>query len=388
MSMSSEPNDAASPPGIEAEPRPPRGVEAEDTGAELTEPFDPTQVRIEHRTATVDLLVKRLRANEIDLQTEFQRAGGLWSDAAQSRLIESLLVRIPLPAFYLDATDEERWLVVDGLQRLSVLKRFVIDETLTLTGLEFLGNLRGKRFSELPRPMQRRIEESQVVLYIIQPGTPPALKFNIFKRINTGGLPLSPQEIRHALNQGPAAKLLQRLTEQPQFTRVVGDSLQSQRMTDRECVLRSLAFTLTPPDRYRSQDLDTFLHQQMGALNAMGDAERDDLERRFLRAMDAAWSLFGNDAFRKRYRPGEPRKPINKALFEAWVVGLDTLSDAELASLVARRDELQRAFVDLMNSDSAFVESISQATGDAGHVQRRFSTLQRLTREVLDAAHA
>src|SRR6266478_137560 len=112
------------------------GIEKETiTGGEkITEPFDPTLIRVEPRPSTVDLLLSRIKLEEIDLSPAFQRHDGIWNDGAQSRLIESLLIRIPLPAFYLDATDEEKWVVVDGLQRLSTLKRFVIDKKLRLTG--------------------------------------------------------------------------------------------------------------------------------------------------------------------------------------------------------------------------------------------------------------
>lgn len=105
------------------------GIELEEIGADesITEPFDPTLIRVANKPITIDLLVARLRENELNLAPNFQRKAGIWTDGAQSRLIESILVRIPLPAFYMDATDDEQWIVVDGLQRLTTLKKFVID---------------------------------------------------------------------------------------------------------------------------------------------------------------------------------------------------------------------------------------------------------------------
>lgn len=356
--------------------------EEEGSAELLTEPFDPAKIRIETRTMTFDLLIRRIRAGEINMSPDFQRTAGLWKPRAQSRLIESLLIRIPLPAFYMDATDEEKWLVVDGLQRLTVLQHFVIDQSFGLTELEFLTTHTGKKFGDLPRPLQRRIEETQVTVNLIQPGTPLEVKFNIFKRINTGGLPLSGQEIRHALNQGPAAQLLELLAALPEFQEVAGRSLRNERMTDRECVLRFLAFVLIPYSAYRSPDLDGFLNQQMKRLNGLTEAERNRLGARFGRAMVAAQRIFDDDAFRKRYRLREPRKPINKALFECWSVGLDALSDPQLAELVERRGALRTRFMELMQ-DRAFDAAISQGTGDTAKVRRRFAEVERIIRETL-----
>ena len=360
-----------------------QGLDEEESNAELiTQPFDPTKIRIETRTMTVDLLISRIKAGEIDLSPDFQRKAGLWKEGAQSRLIESLLIRVPVPAFYLDATDDDRWLVVDGLQRLTVFRRFVINQDLALTQLEFLKDLTDKRFPGLPRHMQRRILETQVTVNLIQPGTPSDVKFNIFKRINTGGLPLSPQEIRHALNQGPAAAMLEILAALPEFLRVAGDSLKDQRMTDRECVLRFLAFALTPYSEYRSPNLDGFLNDQMRRLNAMSEEERDRLRGRFSRAMHAAHRIFGVDAFRKRYASTDHRKPINKALFECWSVTLDALSDHQLTVLAERREALRAAFINLMNVRE-FDAAISQGTGDIRKVQLRFGEVERIARETV-----
>lgn len=357
-------------------------VDTEDTGADLiAKPFNPVEIRIDQKPMTVDLLAKRLLANEIDLAPDFQRAGNLWSQKTQSRLIESLLIRIPIPAFYLDGTNDERWLVVDGLQRLTAIHRFMVTKKLQLAELEFL-DLNGKGWDDLPRALQRRIEETQVVAYLIQPGTPPEVKFNIFKRINTGGLPLSPQEIRHAINQGPAAVLLRDIAASEAFTNATAGGIRDERMTDRECVLRFFAFTMSPPQQYKSQDLDTFLNSQMRALGAMPEGDRGRLVEQFKLALERATVVFGNDAFRKRYGLNDGRKPINKALFEAWTVNLASL-DVGQAALLAERAALVRSkFIELMN-DREFERSVTAGTGDARTVNERFSRVRKLLDEVL-----
>ena len=359
-------------------------IEPEDTTGEegITDPFNPALIRVDSRQLTLDLLLSRIRHDELDLQPSFQRKGDIWTDGAKSRLIESLLIRIPLPAFYVDATNDDKWLVVDGLQRLTSLKRFVIDQNLQLRGLEFLTNLEGKTYSELSRPFQRRIIETQVTVYLIQEGAPPEVKFNICKRINTGGLPLSAQEIRHILNQGKAADILAQLASTSEFKKVMGTSIRDDRMADRECVLRFLAFTMTPYTMYKAKEYDSFLNDSMAKMNHMSDEELSELGSHFRRAMIAAYDIFDRDAFRKRYKAGTPRYPINKALFESWSVNLSQLDDEALSLLVARKDKLKERFITLM-SNREFDEAISQGTGNINKVQRRFSYIKQLIAEVL-----
>lgn len=361
------------------------GVEPEDTSIDeqITEPFDPALIRVDTRPMTIDLLRLRIEYNELDLAPGFQRKSGIWKIEAESRLIESMLIRIPLPAFYIDATNDEKWLVVDGLQRLTTLKRFMVEKTLRLRGLEFLKQFDGKSFDELPRNYQRRISETQVTVYLIQTGTPDKVKFNIFKRINTGGLPLSSQEIRHALNQGKATQVLIRLADSKEFQQAVANGIKDERMADRECVLRYIAFTITPYFGYK-KDFDDFLNTAMATMNKMPDYELEELERRFIRAMEIARKVFGNDAFRKRYKAGAPRQPINKPLFESWSVNLSQLNDEQVDKLAARGDILRQKFIDLMNKpDRKFNEAISLATGDPKKVRLRFEAIEQLIRDVL-----
>jgi hypothetical protein len=361
------------------------GIESESSPGEenITEPFDPALIRINSKQMTIDLLLARIERSELDLQPSFQRKGGLWDKGVQSRLIESLLIRIPLPAFYVDATADEKWLVVDGLQRLTALNRFIIDKSLRLCELEYLKHLTGKNHSELSRPLQRRIAETQVIVYLIEEGTPPEVKFNVFKRITTGDLPLSPQEIRHVLNQGKASEMLIKLASSHEFKKAISDSIKDDRMGDRECVLRFLAFTMTPYSSYRAKEYDSFLNDCMAKMNKMSDQELFSLEERFRRAMNAAYTIFGTDAFRKRSKVDSRRSPINKALFESWSVNLDCLSNEELALLSRRAGRLKEKFIDLMGIRE-FDEAISQGTGHIKKVQCRFSFIERLIKEVLN----
>lgn len=364
------------------------GVEVEDIGGdeEFKEPFDPSLIRVETRQMTLDLLLTRIREMEIDLLTDFQRKAGIWKDPVQSRLIESMLIRIPLPAFYFDATNDDKWLVVDGLQRLHTLTRFVIKQELRLKGMEFLTDLNGRAFGELSRNYQRRIVETPIIAYLIQEGTPANAKFNVFKRINTEGLPLSSQEIRHALNQGKVTKFLGELASSDAFKTATCNSIRDDRMADRECVLRFLAFTITPYDTYGQRkiaDLDSFLNEKMSEMNKMSQDELDLLKQRFEQSMYLAHTVFGHHAFRKVYSVNGPRYPINKALFETWSVTLGKLSHEESSLLVDRQGVLLDKFVLLLKEQFGFLDSVSQGTGDPRKVMLRFRSVSNLVAEVL-----
>lgn len=364
------------------------GIDDEETiesADEIHDPFDPTLIRVERENPTIDLLVKRIRHNEINLSPDFQRKGGIWTDEAQSRLIESILIRIPLPAFYVDATDEDNWLVVDGLQRLTALKRFIVDQSLPLRGLEFLHQWENKKFEELPRSLQRRIEETAVTFFAIQKGTPEEVKFNIFKRINTGGLPLSPQEIRNALNGERVRQFILKLVQSQEFKLATSNSINDKRMADRECATRFLAFMRQDPSRYHRKDFDAFLNRVMSDLDnpsIISESGLRELERQFYTAMDRARLIFGFYAFRKFYGRQYRLMPINKAIFESWSVNLARLSPGQADTLIAQKDRVLEAFARLMQNYT-FAQDVSQGTGSPPRVHRRFSAIKKLIEEVL-----
>lgn len=358
--------------------------EATDDDVTIVNPFNPAEVEVDVRSPTIDLLMKRLQqGGELQLQPDFQR-NIVWSLRAKSRLIESILVRIPLPAFYVDGTDEHRWIVVDGLQRLSAIKEFAVDKTMRLFDLEFLPQYNECRFDDLPRDLRRRFEETQVTVHVIKPGTPENVKFIIFKRINTGGMPLSPQEIRHALNQGPVTSLLKELALNQTFRQATG-GIREDRMNDREYVLRFCAFYLEPEPLAVPADFnfDTFLIAAMKRINGMDDAGRMRLRAAFETAMMLATGIFDGFAFRK-WAPYDLRKrPLNKALFESWAVALAKLDPINSRLLVARKDAVVRKSRELLQTPE-FDRAITQGTSQPSRVEYRFEKVARIIAEVLN----
>ena len=361
--------------GLELEPEDPDSLE-------IHRPFNPEKIKVRTLSIVVEQLVSRISHGEIDLTPDFQRMRGIWSTPRKSRLIESLLLRIPIPVFYVSADIDDNWSVVDGVQRMSTIYDFV-EGSFALTGLEYLADLEGSVHEDLPRNMRRRIGETQLIINVIEPGTPSEVMFNIFHRINTGGMTLNGQEIRHALHPGPVRNYLRDLAQEDEFLIATDYSIQQSRMADRECVLRFLAFYISPWEEYDTNDLDGFLVEAMKKLNRMKRGERRELATTFKETMATAAAIFEEDAFRKRYDVSDRRKPINKALLEAWSVGLARRKPAELKVLVRRKKRLRGKFLELLSEDQEFDISVSTSTGVPQRVKKRFEEVDRLIGECL-----
>ena len=356
-------------------------VEKEDLGADgkPTKPYAVAKLKMEPKHLSVFQALRKIERKEINLSPDFQRAF-VWDDVKQSRLIESVLIRIPLPAFYLDATDQVNWNVVDGLQRLTTLYRYCRGASFPLKGLQFLRDLEELTFDKLPAKYQVLIEDdTQLLFYNLMPGTPLEAKFTIFSRVNTGGMQLTPQEIRHALNQGPVTNLLSRLAREPSFRRATQGVVESLRMSDRELVLRALAFMQSSVDEYKEfNELDAFLLNAMTKLNQLSAQELDALAEEFIESVEKVHKIFGRYAFRKFTQRGGRRSPLNKALFETWVVSVRRYSQG---TLMKNQEAILVAFAELISHSVGFVRSISSNTASFSAVNTRFTEVRKLLEE-------
>jgi len=349
-----------------------------------TFPFNPKEIDIDAKTVYLGMIIQRLKANppEIDLYPSFQRKSGIWNNTKQSRLIESILIRVPLPAFYFDGTNDNKWLIVDGLQRLSTLNRFVITKELRLENMEFLDELNGMKYDQLSREFQRRIEETQIMAYVIKPGTPADIKFNIFQRINTVGISLNAQEIRHALYQGIPAQFVTELANLPSFKKAT-NNINPKRMRDCDWVTSFISFYILLYANYRP-NLDLFLNEGMNRLYELTNSQLLGLREVFDKSMNTAFQIFGENAFRKNSSKSKRKKPLNKAIFDVWSVTLARLTDNERQILVNHKELVNKEFIELMTKDYDFIQAISQGTGDRGKVSFRFRSVESLVNKILN----
>lgn len=360
--------------------------EGYDNGNADIENVVPADVNIGQRPMNVYNLMERLLNREIELSPDFQRNRNLWTPEQQSRLIESLMLKIPIPTFYFSASDDDKWKVIDGVQRLSAFENYLVghineqDECIKqpLTGLEYMTDFNGLTFDELPRQYVRRIKETPIVVYTVEKGTPDPIVYNIFQRINTGGLHLNSQEIRHALYVGKSTAMLRRLAESEEFLTVTQHSIDTERMTDCEYVNRFVAFTELKLTDYKG-NIDGFLRMALKKVNDYDDINILRVERSFRRAMNYCQRIFGRYAFRK-YNENWRRGPINKALFESWSYVFSHMTDEEMERLSNKNDILLKRFQKkLQNID--YINALK--SGDQYSVVRRIEMTESVVREIL-----
>lgn len=386
-------------------------------------PFDPAEIDIDAKDITVFSLLERIRSKEIILDTDYQRNSNLWNRYRQSQLIESMLLGIPIPAFYFaidaDFKDElglmrQSWQVVDGLQRLCVIRNFMIGypeggscggPVMRLKGMQYLRSLDNKSYDELPEALKRTLLEVNIKANIIRKSTPLAVKLNIFRRLNTGGLPLSMQEIRHAMHSNGSAQLLKKLASSNDFKNATQNRVSCRRMGDREFVNRFLAFYLLGVESYGG--MDVFLEESLAKIDRWAGPNLQELnkdwmeedtrvraiESNFAAALLTMHKAFGDDAYCQldpSKQQANDRRRINKALFEVFTVCVARMSVAARQALVDATEmvrlEYRKLFEDRLETGLSNLVSVS--TGNKSRVFKRYEIvsafLARMTGEQVE----
>ena len=364
--------------GVEPEREVAEAIEGVDleTGAGWGDyPLDAVFVRTEQRT--VGEVVHRIQRNRYILDPDFQR-DFVWPNQKQSKLIESCVMRIPLPVFYVAEAPDGRIIVVDGLQRLTTFTRFLLNE-LRLIGLvsaDRTGSheLEGKIYEELPLNLQERVSDTQLTMYILDAKAPERARLDIFERVNSGAQ-LTRQQMRNALYNGPSTQWLKSAAEGDAFQAATAGSLDSKTMRDREAINRYCAFALIGWESYTTGDMDSFLAIGLKRLADTSEEKRQQLRTGFDEAMMLSKRLFGHHAFRKSLTSrfaNAPRSVINISLFDVSAVFFAGLAKTSDEALIM---ELRDMMMELL-ADEDFVRSITYSTNSTQAVQNRFSTFK------------
>ncbi|MEE9394284.1 MAG: DUF262 domain-containing protein [Planctomycetota bacterium] len=337
-------------------------------------PIDTVLIRTEPRT--VFEILRRIEKGSFVMDPDFQR-DFIWPEEVQSKLIESVLMRIPLPVFYLAEDSEGRMVVVDGLQRLSTFQRFCTGKLpLKLPGQS---ELDGKRFDELAPKLQNRIEDCNLTLYIIDAKVHERARLDIFERVNSGA-PLTRQQMRNCLYSGASTRFLKEEAGTDVFREATGGSINIKTMRDREFVNRFCAFQLLEIELYKG-DMDDFLALALTEMNKKSTSELERLSQQFRDSLANNYSIFDNHAFRKHKKPDDRRSVLNASLWDVMSTGLASYSVSDVARCAASS---RAGFYRLM-CDKEFVDVITYGPNDARKVKRRFAMARAMFEEVFRA---
>jgi hypothetical protein len=363
--------------GIEVE------IEGVDAGNDQTEKlWDAKSIRVDQKVYSIRRILDMIDGGSLDLNPDFQRLQA-WEPEQKSRLVESVFLRIPLPAFYFSSDMENKMQVVNGVQRLSALREFYKDGY-KLERLEYLFDLCGKGYSDLKEEMWgRRFDGAQLQINVVDPQTPSEVKFDIFKRINRGGTPLNAQEIRHCLSTGRSRDFLAALAASENFNCAADDAVKDhKRMADRELALRFCALKLWREEKIRYGDyygsMDKFLdavNEQLGTAEQIDDSEQKRLAGLFENAMRNSAAVFGCRAFRRT-----ESAPLNKALFDSISVGIAECSEE---AVKARAAEIKEKIYGAIENDPELAGAIAQSANSVKKVEYRFEFMEKLFLEMV-----
>lgn len=372
---------------------------ADDWNAELEEELTSEDLEglvVYSRDWTVETIMSQVTKGNIDLDPKFQRRNA-WSEHKRSKLIESLIIRVPVPELVLaeDPNSKGSFIVIDGKQRLLAIAGFVAPEKYDswqspkLKKLTVRSDLDGVSFRDLVDDETysddlRLFQNADIRCTVISAYKSEKVLYDIFYRLNTGSVPLSSQELRQVLNRGQFANFLLENTSEPSPVHRVLNTKNhgpDARLRDAELLLRFIAIKMF--GRQYSGDLSRFLDSTMRTLNQNWDNKFEEVEfvtKHFHEATETLLNVFPDRKVARKYDPGKNRfeTRFNRALYEVEVFYFGLLSVEEATS---NHEAFIEAFQKLCE-DADFMESISTTTKTTENYYRRFSMFQSVVNAV------
>ena len=361
-----------------------------DEEEEKEQPFDAEKIRVDQQMLSVKYMLELMEQNLIELNPGYQRRS-VWKDnKKKSLLIESLMLRIPIPAFYFYENEDGKYQVIDGQQRLTTIKEFV-DGEFRLSKLEYLGiEYNKKKFEDLDTKYVQRIYRTQIAVNILDARSPKNVIYDIFRRVNTGGVNLNPQEMRNAICKQEVRDFLVKSTQNENYIMATRGRVKDDRMDSQELVLRFYAFYMLYDYEnnivhYEDPNISSMLDAAIESLNKMNPERREELFQKFDLAMKRSYEAFGKYAFSKIQRDGSGVKRnldyINKSLFSSFSVLLLN-SDFDNMNIKAYQKKILTGLADTLE-DHYYANSLTVATGNRRNVYANFEYSRKVLEECL-----
>ncbi len=311
---------------------------------------------------------------DLVLDPEYQR-NYIWDNKRASLLVESVLLNVPLPVFYVAEDEDSKWDVVDGLQRLHSLHRFFKDD-FKLRGLEVLTDLNGSTYTSLNPKATRILRNGILRIILILKESHPEIKYEIFMRLNRGSVKLTEQELRNCLYRGKLNNLLKELRENPTFQKLLGQSMPDKRFGDAELVLRYLMISSTYD--IQSGEIKGYNGKMKSALNRYfednrnpSDEELAQIRGTFVATVAKVDRVFGPLAFKRLHETGTYENRINRAIMDYEMVSFERY---DIEGLEERKDAIINLARSLPKADSKFYLSILLSTSDTSSIEYRLNT--------------
>jgi hypothetical protein len=315
---------------------------------------------------------------ELALQPNYQR-NYVATDLIASKLIESILLDVPIPVVYLAEEQDGSYSVIDGQQRLTSFLSFLEgkfpdNRPFKLSGLKVLPELNRKLFTDLDPELQKKIRSTTIHSIIIKKESNSDIKFEIFERLNTGSTKLNEDEIRNTVYRGKYIDLLAELSENQGFHVLVRKDNFKKRMIYRGMILRFFALSEKSYLNYKSS-MKQFSNKELRDNRDLSQSKEKEYKARFEHCLDLVKLVFGEMAFR-RYMPGENGEAgkwgdsqINMALYDLQMVGFVNYSKNDV---LAKADLIREGLLDLMINNQQFRELLIWQTSDTDKLKKRF----------------
>ena len=329
----------------------------------------------------VSSLVDQIKDEIIFLRPLSERPGFqrryVWTNTLASRLIESMLLNVPIPPCYLSQNDSYELDVIDGQQRLYSIYRY-FDNQFALSGLEVLSELNGRRYHQLKPNVKRRLRTHTLRLVAVTNESHPEIKFDVFQRLNTNTVPLNAQELRNCVYRGALNELLKEVVAYGPWLKILRRKEPDKRMRDEELALRFFAWQLHGVESYRTpqkhwlndaaQKGRSYSQTKIAQLNAMWE-----------NAINISLIWFApHECFRRI--PADRRMVVNRALFD---LTMTTAASTTVEQAKNVRSEVRSAYKRLLKEEE-FEDLISRAVDHTTRTKRRLQMWKDCVGRVLE----